>query len=128
MKHKKDIIIIALALLAALALYLVLQLTAGGVATTVVATVNGREVLRKSLAVNATYEIPNEDGRVNIIRVENGEVYMQEANCRDGLCIRQGRMKNTAKTIVCLPNEVVVSLEGDAQGVVTDDDIDVIIQ
>ena len=53
---------------------------------------------------------------------------MQEANCRDGLCIRQGRMKNAAKTIVCLPNEVVVSLEGDAQQPADDMDIDVIIQ
>ena len=75
----------------------------------------------------AEYTIPNADGAVNILCVENGEVYMKEANCRDGLCIRQGRMKNTAKTIVCLPNKVVVSLTGDTQSALPDD-IDVIIQ
>lgn len=128
MKHKKDIVVIALVLLAALALYLVSQMTASDAVTTVVATVDGREVLRRPLMMNATYELPREDGAVNIICVENGEVYMQEANCRDGLCIRQGRMRNTAKTIVCLPNKVVVRLEGDAQGTPTTDDIDVIIQ
>ena len=52
---------------------------------------------------------------------------MLEANCRDGLCIRQGRVRNTAKRIVCLPNGVVVHLEGDGQSVQTDD-VDVIIQ
>ena len=127
MKHKKDIIIIALALLAALALYLVSNLTADDAVTTVVATVDGREVLRRPLVMNADYRIPGKDGAVNVIRVEGGEVYMLEANCRDGLCIQQGRMKNTAKRIVCLPNGVVVSLEGEGASIPTDD-VDVIIQ
>ena len=127
MKHKKDIIIIALALLAALALYLVSNLTATDAVTTVVATVDGREVLRRPLVMNSDYEIPGKDGARNVIRVENGQVYMLEANCRDGLCIQQGRMKNTAKRIVCLPNGVVVSLEGEGNSMPTDD-VDVIIQ
>ena len=127
MKHKKDFLIIALVLLAALALYVISQQTASVDVTTVVATVDGKEVLRRPLAMNAEYTIPNADGAVNILCVENGEVYMKEANCRDGLCIRQGRMKNTAKTIVCLPNKVVVSLTGDTQSALPDD-IDVIIQ
>ena len=127
MKHKKDIIIIALALLAALALYLVSALTASDAVTTVVATVDGAEVLRRPLVMNADYEIPGKEGARNVIRVENGQVYMLEANCRDGLCIQQGRMKNTAKRIVCLPNGVVVSLEGEGQSMPTDD-VDVIIQ
>jgi len=127
-KHKKDILIIALALLAALALWLASQMTASEAVTAVVAMVDGVEVLRRPLVMNATYEIPNEEGLVNIICVENGEVYMHEANCRDGLCIRQGRMRNTAKTIVCLPNKVVVKLAGEAQSTPAADDIDVIIQ
>lgn len=127
MKHKKDIIIIALALLAALALYLVANLTANDAVTTVVATVDGREVLRRPLVMNSDYEIPGKEGARNVIRVENGQVYMLEANCRDGLCIQQGRMKNTAKRIVCLPNGVVVSLEGEGNSMPTDD-VDVIIQ
>ena len=127
MKHKKDIIIIALALLAALALYLVSSLTASDAVTTVVATVDGTEVLRRPLVMNADYEIPGKEGAHNVIRVENGQVYMLEANCRDGLCIQQGRMKNTAKRIVCLPNGVVVSLEGEGKSLPAGD-VDAIIQ
>ena len=127
MKHKKDIIIIALALLAALALYLVSSLTASDAVTTVVASVDGKEVLRRPLAMNKDYEIPGKDGAVNVIRVENGQVYMLEANCRDGLCIRQGKMRNGAKTIVCLPHKIVVQLTGDAP-VSDNSDLDIIIQ
>ena len=90
-------------------------------------TVEGREVLRRPLAMSDTYEIRQDDGAVNVITVENGAVYMKEANCRDGLCIHQGKMKNAAKTIVCLPHKLVVRLEGDSapDG---QDDLDVIIQ
>ena len=127
MKYKKDVLLIALALLAALALYLVSQLSAGGAVNTVVAAYDGKEVLRRPLAMNGTYEIKGAEGAVNIICVENGEVYMKEANCRDGLCIRQGRMKNAAKTIVCLPHKLVVQLTGDAPESDVSD-LDVIIQ
>ena len=124
---KKDIIIIALALLAALALYLVSQVSLGAEASVVVVTVDGEEVLRKPLAMENRYEIAQEDGSLNVIRVEDGAGLMEEANCRDGLCIRQGRMRNGAKTIVCLPHKVVVQLKGDAPAG-DNSDLDVIIQ
>lgn len=124
---KKDIIIIALALLAALALYLVSQVSLGAEASVVVVTVDGEEVLRKPLAMEKRYEIAQEDGSLNVIRVEDGAVFMEEANCRDGLCIRQGKMRNGAKTIVCLPHKVVVQLKGDAPAS-DNSDLDVIIQ
>ena len=124
---KKDIIIIALALLAALALYLVSQVSLGAEASVVVVTVDGEEVLRKPLALENRYEIAQDDGSLNVIRVEDGAVFMEEANCRDGLCIRQGKMRNGAKTIVCLPHKVVVQLKGDAPAG-DNSDLDVIIQ
>ena len=126
---KKDLVIILAALLLALALYALSQMTLGGEAAQVVVTVGGEEVLRRPLAVSDTYEIRQEDGDVNIICVENGAVFMQEANCRDGLCIRQGRMKNAAKTIVCLPHELVIRLEGEPLAPAEEnmDDLDIIL-
>ena len=116
---KKDIIIIAAVLLAALALFGVSQMAGGKAASTVVVTVDGKEVLRRPLAMSDTYEIRQDDGSLNVIAVENGAVYMKEANCRDGLCIHQGKMKNAAKTIVCLPHKLVAEVESD--GSTTDD-------
>ncbi len=125
LRGRRDVLIIALVLLAALALYVV-SLAAPSDVTTVVVTVGGKEALRRPLAVNAEYQIPLPDGETNVICVRDGAVYMKEANCRDGLCLRQGKVRNQAKTIVCLPHEVVVKLEGDAQ--TADDGLDVIIQ
>ena len=124
---KKDLIIIAGALLCALALYLVSQVSMGAEASAVVVTVDGVETLRRPLAMENRYEIAQEDGSLNVIRVEDGAVYMEEANCRDGLCIRQGKMKNAAKTIVCLPHKLVVQLTGDVPESDVSD-LDVIIQ
>ena len=122
---KKDIIIIVLALGLALALCLVSQVSGGEKASIVVVTVNGKEVLRRPLAIEDSYEIVQEDGSRNVITVEDGAVYMSEANCRDGLCMGQGKMRNGAKTIVCLPHNLVVTLEGEAAD---SGDLDVIIQ
>lgn len=126
---KKDMILVGAALLVALVLYAVSQVTLGTQAAQVVVTVGGEEVLRRPLAMSDTYEIAQENGDVNIIRVENGTVFMLEANCRDGLCIRQGRMKNAAKTIVCLPHELVVRLDGEAKADPSGemDDLDIIL-
>ena len=125
-KGRKDVLIIGIVLLAALGLYLVSLAAPSADVTTVVVTVGGKEVLRRPLYMDAEYEIPQEDGAENIICVEDGAVYMKSANCRDGLCIRQGKVRNSAKTIVCLPHEVVVKLVGDAGA--QDDGLDVIIQ
>ena len=123
---KRDIVLIALLLAAALALYFGAQLLGADEVSSVVVTIDGAEVLRKPLAVNDSYEIRQDDGSVNVIAVENGSVYMKEANCRDGLCVQQGRMRSAAKTIVCLPHKLVVTLSGEpAQQ--EDEDLDVII-
>lgn len=124
---KRDIIIILALLACAAALYLVSQVSLSGEASTVVVTLDGEEVLRRPLAMEDTYEIAQEDGSVNIIAVKGGAVFMQEANCRDGLCIRQGKMRNGAKTIVCLPHKLVVQLTGDTP-VSENSDLDIIIQ
>lgn len=123
---KRDIVLIALLLAAALALYVGAQLLGADEVSSVVVTIDGAEVLRKPLAVNDSYEIRQDDGSVNVITVENGAVYMKEANCRDGLCIQQGKMRSAAKTIVCLPHKLVVTLSGEpAQQ--EDEDLDVIV-
>ena len=124
---KKDLIIIAVLLLCAGMLYIISHVSLGAEVSTVVVTLDGKEVLRRPLAMEDTYEIAQEDGSLNVIAVKDGAVFMQEANCRDGLCIRQGKMKNGAKTIVCLPHKIVVQLTGDAPAS-DDSDLDIIIQ
>ena len=49
----------------------------------------------------------------NVILVEKGQISMTDADCPDGLCIKQGAITGEARPIVCLPNNVVIKLTND---------------
>ena len=53
----------------------------------------------------------------NVILVEKGQISMSDADCPDGLCIKQGAINTEARPIVCLPNNVVVKLTNDENDV-----------
>ena len=59
-------------------------------------------------------EIPvKRDGSViNVVRIEDGSVRMEQATCPDALCIRQGAISRERQTIVCLPHKLVVEVYG----------------
>jgi len=48
----------------------------------------------------------------NYLEAERGRIRMSVADCPDGICMRQGWVSSPATPIVCLPNRVVVTLEG----------------
>ena len=125
---RKDIVLIALALRVALALYGGNRLLADKNADTVVVTVDGVEKLRVPLSAEGVYSVPLAEGEENVIAVEGGAVWMQSANCRDQLCVQQGRTRSAGKQIVCLPHRVVVSLERTQGAAVQEDDLDVVVR
>lgn len=59
--------------------------------------------------VSAPYTIELEG---NTIEIAEGKLRMLEADCPDGLCVREGWSDSEAKPIVCLPNRVTVILRG----------------
>ena len=103
--QKKDVIIIlSLVIFAALSfilIYLVLPKTGDKV----VITVNGEEYGTYPLSVDKEIEIKQKD-KTNIIVIENGEVYMKEADCPDKLCIKMGKKSKGGQSIICLPNKI----------------------
>lgn len=46
----------------------------------------------------------------NTVVIHDGEVYMESADCPDQLCVKQGKIHDAGRDIVCLPNRVVVSV------------------
>ncbi|MCD8012453.1 MAG: NusG domain II-containing protein [Lachnospiraceae bacterium] len=80
---------------------------------TVVVQVDGEVYGTYSLNKNQTVQIND----TNVLVIEDGEAYMSEASCPDGLCISQGRISSSGTLIVCLPNRVVVQvIEEDDDG------------
>jgi len=49
---------------------------------------------------------------VNHIEIRDGQVKMTHADCPDQLCVNHKAISATGEQIVCLPNQVVVSIEG----------------
>ena len=85
-------------------------------------TVNGEVYGQYSLSEDQTIEIDTEYGR-NVLEIKDGEATMIEADCPDGYCMDQGSISGSTQTIVCLPNKVVVEVEGSEE---ESDDIDAI--
>lgn len=55
-------------------------------------------------------------GDRNVIRIQDGVAFMEEANCPDGYCMEQGKVSRQRQTIVCLPHKLVVEVtEGGAE-------------
>lgn len=107
-KRKNDIILIVCCLLLAAVLYAVFLFSADEGACAVV-RVDGIKTASYNLKKDGRYEL---NGGTNVIVIEDGSVYMEEADCPDGICISQGRIRLTGQCITCLPNRLTVTVEG----------------
>ena len=73
--------------------------------------------------IAVTYEFNKEDaidktfplGTGNVVVLKDGQVYMESADCPDGLCMKQGKISLSGQSIVCLPHKVVVKLSNIAE-------------
>ncbi len=107
-RHKADIIIVLSLFIFALILVLaVLGSRTEGDRVTV--KIDGTVVATYSLSEAGEYDV----GENNTIVIEDGCVYMKDAVCPTGSCIRTGKIRYVGESIVCLPNRVVITIEGD---------------
>ena len=109
--RKKDWMLLVFLLAAAALLALCLALfTRTGERVTVY--VDGRQQEVHALQEDGTFLIQDGAGNENLVVIENGTVRVEEANCPDRLCVRQGRISRSGVSIICLPHRVVVAVEG----------------
>jgi hypothetical protein len=104
----RDIILIGSILLISVALFLVIQLNKEPGAGVIV-RIDGNEVAKYSLSVNATYTL---NGGTNILHIEDGKAWLTDATCPDKLCVRQGKISKEGETITCLPKKLTVTVYG----------------
>ena len=110
---KKDFLFGGGILAVALVLFLVMKVTGSEAGNRIQVTVDGEVYGTYSLTEDQVIEVKEGDF-YNRIRIEDGKAYMEEANCPDGYCERQGKISGGAQTIVCLPHKLVVEvLEAD---------------
>ena len=110
---KKDFLLGGGILAVVLALLLVMKVTGSEAGNRIQVTVDGEVYGTYSLTEDQVIEVKEGDF-YNRIRIQDGKAYMEEANCPDGYCERQGKISGGAQTIVCLPHKLVVEvLEAD---------------
>jgi len=51
-------------------------------------------------------------GGCNLLVIQGGEAWIGEADCPDGLCMKQGRIRGSRETLTCLPHRLSVTVTG----------------
>lgn len=123
---KKDIILILIVLICAGVGYLIFNTK--GIGNTVVITVDGKEYGAYPINIDKKIDVKTDLGH-NVVVIEGGKVYIEEADCPDGYCINQGKTDSASKSLICLPHKLVVSVDDKAKSDKDkNDNIDVIVK
>jgi hypothetical protein len=110
---KNDLILIAVLLAVAGAVYVGSRFVSGTTEETAeaVVTIDGVEYGRYALAEERTERIELSDGNYNILVIRDGKADMTEASCPDKICVDHRAISHTGESIICLPHKVVVTIE-----------------
>ncbi len=111
MLKKADIILATIILIAGIAASLIIGSISPAKGEKAVIISEGRIFGVYSLYENRTVAVLS-DGHVNKILIRDGEVSMIISNCPGKDCIHQGKISKPYESIVCLPNKVIVKIEG----------------
>ncbi len=73
--------------------------------------VGNAPVQRVPLRMDRTINLEGEKGRV-ILEVREGTVRVVQSSCLQKICVNTGWINRPGQTIVCLPNKVLITIEG----------------
>lgn len=84
----------------------------GGYADSVVHIKQGNKTVEKISIKHMEGEWYEHAIGTNTIRITQDGVYMKDASCPDKLCVHSGVINKPGQSIVCLPNKIMVEIEG----------------
>ncbi len=111
-KIKRDAVLVLLCIIISAAVYFIINIYVKKDGAYAVVKVDGEIIRSLELNKNTSVIVHGYQGGSNTIVVDNGQVYMTDADCPDKLCERTGRISRTGESIVCLPHRVVVEIQG----------------
>ena len=108
--RKADIILLlALCLLGAVLTVWSVRTAAASSGAEVIITIDGAEYGRYSLDSDRTISI-DRNGNHNLVVISDDTVHMEEASCKNQICVHQGIINASGQMIVCLPNGVIAEI------------------
>jgi hypothetical protein len=108
-KVKADIILLGAIVAVGCVIGLILLVYGHG-GSVVQVRVEGAVIETFPLSENRSYEINGINGGTNVLIIQDGEAWVEEASCPDGLCKSMGRISMSGQSIICLPNKVVIEI------------------
>ena len=111
---KADFLLTA-AILVFAGVLLVRHFTAGPGDGWVVVSRDGVVEERLPLSEDNRLLLKDASGNENLLVIEGGSVRLEDADCPDRLCVRQGAISRSGESIICLPHKLVITIEGRAE-------------
>ena len=111
---KADVILLVIILALSVLGFVVLRKNSSS-SSKIEITVAGEIVKSVPLSANGTYNIESDYG-YNIICVESGQVWVEDANCPNKDCERFGKISSEGQIILCLPHKLAVRIVGGEGG------------
>ena len=108
----RDVILIASLLAVTGILFLALRLSGNGKEAEgpcAVVTIGGEEVGRYPLSEPGAFVL---NGGTNTLIIQDSVSWMEKANCPDKVCMAMGKIHRNGDFIACLPNQILVVIEG----------------
>ena len=73
---------------------------------------HGQVLYTLSLDEDQSLTVAAPNGGSNTVTVKQGQVCVSHATCPDQVCVKQGWVDSAATPIVCLPNALVIHVQG----------------
>lgn len=109
---KKDFLLFSILFLIIFLTYIFLKLNNSPGGTVLIQNYEG-DFIRLPLSEDKTIEIPGPLGK-SVVEIKNRKVRILSSPCPDKLCVKQGYISESGQVIICLPNRVVIKIEGRA--------------
>jgi len=111
---KKDVIFFAgvAILFFAVLTYIYLNKKQGKIA---IIKYNGKVVKILPLSKNGIYKVRGFISEM-LLKVSNGTIQVVKSGCPRKVCMKKGKLYICGDTIVCVPNKVVISVQGEEEG------------
>lgn len=109
---KPDILLLGLLLAIGAASFLAVRMRTNGHGAAVRVLADGELYGTYSLSDTLTVPIEKDGLVTNTLQIAGGKANMAGADCPDKLCVHQKAISRQGETIVCLPNKIVVEIQG----------------
>lgn len=111
MKRRNEFILVAILAVLIITAFIFMRIQQTKDAFTVEVSIDGKETATYQLNEKIDTWIDGYQGGKNHLIINDSTVKIEEADCPDKLCVKQGVISKSGETVVCLPHRVVVTIK-----------------